>query len=435
MQNPESPPIRAIISNGTGLFPLAWIAAEVAKRDRLDCFITAGYPTQSVSRLADRIQLLTGNINRLKARKVDLPDENINPIWSSEFFYQTAHVLRGRKWASTLFDVADNAAFRVYASQAKRILKSMPLSNSRPIYHYRAGFGLDSVAEAKRRGMIALCHHTSAHPIAFGPLTRLQGKRPTPEQIMEERANLEGVYKLFLWDIDQADFIIAESEFEVETFRWCGHTKDNIKPLYPGIDPVFRSYIPERPLRRSGPPRVLFAGGLTENKGASILQSALALAPGLDLTLEIAGGISPEAGKRYHQLLNDPRVSSLGIMPRAQLAKKMTDSDIFLLPTCLEGSARVLFESLACGCFVITTPNSGTVAKHEINGLIIPPGDPEAVIAALEQATSMMGQWREIALRNQDLVAREYGPERFIDSIINVYDELVMAKPKHISSL
>lgn len=427
MQNRNITPIGAIVSNGTGLFPMAWLAVELAKRDRLDCFITAGYPTQAISRFADRCPWAPGNFNRLKARKVDLRDDQICPIWSSELFYQAAHVLRGRRWASTLYDVADNAAYRAYASQAKSLLKSKRLSTPPPIYHYRAGFGLDSVAEAKRRGMVALCHHTSAHPLVFGLLTRRQGKRPTPGEIVEERVSLDGIQKLILWDIDQADFIIAESEFEVETFRWCGHTSNNIKPIYPGIDPVFRSYIPERPPRRDGPPRALFAGGLTERKGASVLQSALAMAPRLDLTLEIAGGISPDAEKRYHRLLHDPRVRWLGVMPRAQLARKMTDSDIFLLPTCHEGSVRVVFESLACGCFVITTPNSGTVAKHEINGLIIPPGDPEALVAALEQAISMAGQWREIALRNHDLVVREYRPERFIDAVMDVYDELAMA--------
>lgn len=427
---------RAIISNGTGLFPMAWLAAELAKRDRLDGFITAGYPTQAVSRFLDRCPWLPGNFNRLKARKVDLRDDRIYPIWSSEFFYQAAHMLRGRRWVSALYDTANNAALRSYASQAKSLLKSQCLSTPPPIYHYRAGFGLDSVAEAKRRGMVALCHHTSAHPIAFGPLTRRQGKRPTQEEIAEEQGSLDGIQKLILWDIEQADFIIAESEFEVETFRWCGHTRNNIKPLYPGIDPVFRSYIPERPLRRDGPPRVLFAGGLTENKGASVLQSALALSPRLDLTLEIAGGISPESATRYHGLLHDPRVRWLGIMPRESLAKKMTDSDIFVFPTCLEGSARVVFEALACGCFIITTPNSGTVAKHEKNGLIIPPGDPEALVAALEHAISLAGHWREIALRNHDLVTREYCPERFIDAVINIYDKLAMTRhPGYISSL
>ena len=40
-----------------------------------------------------------------------------------------------------------------------------------------------------------------------------------------------------------------------------------------------------------------------------------------------------------------------------------------------EGSARVGFESLASGCFVITTPFSGTIVKDKINGFLIDAGN------------------------------------------------------------
>ena len=53
----------------------------------------------------------------------------------------------------------------------------------------------------------------------------------------------------------------------------------------------------------------------------------------------------------------------------------MSNSDIFLFPSLAEGSANVIFEAMASGCAIITTPNSGSIVKNNHNGFIINPGD------------------------------------------------------------
>ena len=39
---------------------------------------------------------------------------------------------------------------------------------------------------------------------------------------------------------------------------------------------------------------------------------------------------------------------------------------LVILPSHAEGSARVGFEALASGCFLITTPNSGTIVQNNV---------------------------------------------------------------------
>lgn len=415
---------RAIISNGTGLFPLGWLAAEVAGRERLHTLLTAGYPKRLAGTLPSLFPSSPG-LARLEGRRVAIDDGLVRCFWTSEIQYQAAARLRGRRGLAGLHDRVDEASFRSYARAAARYIASLRAPPR--LYHYRAGFGLDSVPVARRWGMIAVCHHTSAHPLTYAPLNRNRGRRPTPEQIEQERATLRGPQALILEDIEQADFVIAESDFEVETFRWCGHPAAAVRALYPGIDPTFRSHVPERPARSPGPPRLLFAGSLTERKGVEVLQNALAAAPDLDVTLDLAGTLTPEGAERFRGLLADPRVRYLGVLPRPVLAQRMSEADIFVLPTFSEGSVRVVFEALACGCFVITTPNSGTVARDGVNGRIVPPGDAQALLAAIQDSIARPGDWPEISRRNRSLALEQYTPARFVQSVLDLYDELAGA--------
>ena len=49
------------------------------------------------------------------------------------------------------------------------------------------------------------------------------------------------------------------------------------------------------------------------------------------------------------------------------------------LPASVEGSARVVFEALAAGCYVITTPNAGSIVKDEVHGALVEPGSADGL--------------------------------------------------------
>jgi glycosyltransferase involved in cell wall biosynthesis len=56
---------------------------------------------------------------------------------------------------------------------------------------------------------------------------------------------------------------------------------------------------------------------------------------------------------------------------------------VHVFPSECEGSAKCTYEAAACGLPQITTREAGDVVQPELNGLIIPPNDPEALEAAL----------------------------------------------------
>ena len=65
---------------------------------------------------------------------------------------------------------------------------------------------------------------------------------------------------------------------------------------------------------------------------------------------------------------------------------------MLVLPTLAEGSASVTYEALAAGVPVITTMPAGSVVRHDVDGLIVPERDPDALANAIESIVEDRGR-------------------------------------------
>ena len=89
-----------------------------------------------------------------------------------------------------------------------------------------------------------------------------------------------------------------------------------------------------------------------------------------------------------HELGLDDAVRFLGWVettrPLYQLA------DLFVLSSWSEGMSMSLLEAMACGLLPVVTaiPGNADLVKEEENGLLVPPGDEEAMASALERGLS-----------------------------------------------
>ena len=81
----------------------------------------------------------------------------------------------------------------------------------------------------------------------------------------------------------------------------------------------------------------------------------------------------------YHRLSSDEEVAML-----------YNESSIFVLPSLVEGMPVPPLEAMASGCAVVCTDNAGVreYLENEVNGLIIPPGDAEAMASAVGRLMS-----------------------------------------------
>ena len=109
--------------------------------------------------------------------------------------------------------------------------------------------------------------------------------------------------------------------------------------------------------------RVFFAGKLSEKKGVhSLLRCLNHLENPENTEILLAGGCGSDAEleKLKVMSLESPcRVTFLGKLDQKTLAKRMNQSDAFILPSFYEGLPLVLMEAMACGLRTICTDLPG----------------------------------------------------------------------------
>jgi glycosyltransferase involved in cell wall biosynthesis len=132
--------------------------------------------------------------------------------------------------------------------------------------------------------------------------------------------------------------------------------------------------------------RVLaFAGRLGPQKAVGVALEAVARSPGV--TLVVAGDGPERAGleRRTSELEIDERVRFLGSVPRETVLRLFAAADASVLPSAWENLPHTVVESLAVGCPVIATRVGGVpeVVRDGENGLLVRPGDVEALAAAI----------------------------------------------------
>ncbi len=231
-------------------------------------------------------------------------------------------------------------------------------------------------------------------------------------------------------DIERSDAVLVNSEFVKENFLALGWPAESIHVVYLGVDDNFlprAEAIRRRP--STGRLQLLFAGRLERRKGADVLVEALrALGDHVDWELLVAGPVTAEIQADHGPFLGDERVRLLGTLRRPELMKQMMSAPVFVFPSYAEGSARVVFEALACGCYVITTPNSGSIVEDGVHGALIPSGDAESLAKAIAAADRDREMVAEVGTRNAEVVASHYRQVDYGNALAAVYDKLVAAR-------
>ncbi len=193
--------------------------------------------------------------------------------------------------------------------------------------------------------------------------------------------------------------------------------------------------------RRFPGPRVLFVGRLRYYKGVEDLIEAMHRLPaespttsprrGANATLLIAG--SGPTAARCRRLARGPaaqRIHFLGDVSDAELPAYHAAADVFVLPSCRRSEAYglALVEAMASGTAVISTElGTGTswVNLDGETGLVVPPRDPAALAAALDQLLGNPELRRAMASRARQRARQELGADRMVERVIGVYDELL----------
>jgi glycosyltransferase involved in cell wall biosynthesis len=182
-----------------------------------------------------------------------------------------------------------------------------------------------------------------------------------------------------------------------------------------------------------GPLRLLFVGRYGERKGCSELIAALAKARagGTEATLRFVG--REEYDGEEGVLRNDVEEHELehavefaGVKDGSELAACYAEAQVLCLPSRREGVPLVLLEAMAFGLAVIATPVGGIAdyVSHEDNGLLVPPGDVDALAGSIEALAADPGLRARLGEAARRRIDEQAGAETIARRWRETYAEL-----------
>ncbi|MEY2543997.1 MAG: hypothetical protein QOE81_1458 [Verrucomicrobiota bacterium] len=186
----------------------------------------------------------------------------------------------------------------------------------------------------------------------------------------------------FLEEYELATLVVVLSEKAAESFRAANFPDEKLFYLPRGVD-TERFKPGFEPDGRTRPPvfRAIFSGALFERKGIHHLLEAWHRLNLQDAELWLLGSVHEEA-KPYLKKFGRENVRVLGF--KHDLENYLNQGSVYVFPSRLEGSAKTIYEAAASGLPMITTREAGDVVRDGVEGIIVKPGDVDAIAAAIE---------------------------------------------------
>ncbi len=256
---------------------------------------------------------------------------------------------------------------------------------------------------------------------------------------------LRTLYRPFLWRIlRHADQLIATSGRYLDTSPYLSRfkAKCSIIPLgtdvaqYAQVKPQVVADLRSNLLlygstSRQTPQFILLSvGRLRYYKGLGDLIRALPQIPNAKYVIVGDGPMYGEWQQLARSLGVADRVFFAGEVADAELPYYYAACDLFVLPANARAEAfgTVIVEALAAGKPVISTEvGTGTswVNVHGQTGLVVPPNDPPALAAAVNQLLGDNQQRAQLGHAAQARAYQEFTVKRMIDRVYAEYDRLL----------
>ena len=237
------------------------------------------------------------------------------------------------------------------------------------------------------------------------------------------------------------DAFVAMSERIRQEFLAAGVPPEKIAHLPHGVDTArFRPASPDERValrRRLGLPAdalvIAWTGRVLKGKGLETLLGAFervaAAEPGAHLLL--VGSGSGQALSIEDELRG--RVQASGLRPRVTFAGRvdavedwLRASDVFAFPSLVEALGISLIEAAACGLPCVGSRTGGIVDVIEEGrtGLLVPPGDAEALASALRALLSDPGARAAMGEAGRRLGVRRFDVEDSLERYRSLFREV-----------
>ncbi len=230
------------------------------------------------------------------------------------------------------------------------------------IYHTWTDLAPEAIRKAKKFGSILILEGANSHILNASNILKYENKKygvSDPYYKHKLKSVLE-TYKLY-------DYVICPSKFVYNSFLENGFSEDKLVLIPYGVD---LEKFPAGKIKKDSKFRAIFVGSLQLRKGIQYMLQAWEELRLKNAELVVVGRVWPDTARIVDRYKNNPTIKFTGF--DSNTSSHLRASDIFVFPTVEEGSALVTYEAMASGLPMVTTFNSGTVARDGKEGFIIP---------------------------------------------------------------
>ncbi len=299
----------------------------------------------------------------------------------------------------------------------------------RSLYGYTFFLGIRGIAKKIQRSFdfdLIIGHF--AYPDGFAAaLLGKALKKPVIIKVLGSDINvfIKGRLRraMTVYSLKRAQRVIAVSEELKQGMIALGIDGDKIDVIANGVDlehfrPMDRDECRRKLNLSTDETVVLYIGNLKRIKGSDVLLEAfdkIAKAKGPDHQLCLVGDgyLRPVLEDRVAELGLGSQVQFKGIQPHDSIPLWINACDVLCLPSINEGCPNIILESLACAKPVVAS-RVGAIPKMVPDrrwGIIVPPGDAEALALGLQEAIDNSREMSEspdpVPLRSWEDVARD----------------------------
>ncbi|MEZ5180812.1 MAG: glycosyltransferase family 4 protein [Acidimicrobiales bacterium] len=242
-----------------------------------------------------------------------------------------------------------------------------------------------------------------------------------------ESASYQYLFPALRWLAGRLDVrAVVSAEAEALAQEHLGGTYEH---LFNGIEVERFATVEPWPRPEGGGPVVFFLGRHEPRKGLDVLLAAMGTLPA-DVTVWI-GSDGPDTERLRVRHAGDPRLVWLGRLSDDEKRRRLRAADVFCAPSLRgESFGVVLLEAMAAGAAIVASDLSGyrLVARPDVDGLLVPPGEVEALAGALR--TVLADPVRRSALvASGSERARTFSMDLLADRYLELYERVSTPAP------
>lgn len=215
--------------------------------------------------------------------------------------------------------------------------------------------------------------------------------------------------------LKSADCLLVPSDFVVETLVYGRiNTPKVIVPFGCYLPADIETIFSEREKHKNV--SFIFAGSVSLRKGIFYLLTAWENLGLTDSKLLFCGRIYKET----KQIIKKFKSNNVFFVGFKKLDSFFKQADVFVFPSMFEGSAKAVYEAMAYGLPVITTPNAGSVVEDGKSGFIVPFGDDKALAEKIKYLYDFPDITKKMGKMAYERV-KKYSWEAYGQSVVDVY--------------